>query len=170
MATGVRFARAPAVATLDGDGQNDPAYLGPMLARLREGGPTLGLVAGQRLGRRDTAAKRWGSRLANALRARLLGDATRDTACGLKAFHRDLFLRLPYFDTMHRFLPALVMREGYEVAHVDVVDRARWHGQSHYGIFDRLAVGIPDLLGVWWLRRRRRRVPVALEEVFHDGP
>jgi hypothetical protein len=98
----------------------------------------------------------------------LLKDATRDSVCGLKAIRRDVFLALPYFDTMHRFLPALVRREGYQIRHVDVVDRPRRHGQSHYGMWDRLSVGIPDLLGVWWLIRRRARVP-TISEVARDA-
>jgi hypothetical protein len=97
------------------------------------------------------------------VRGRVLRDGTRDTGCGLKAFRRDVYLRLPYFDALHRFMPALVTREGYRVVHVDVVDRPRHAGQSNYGMFDRLWVGILDLAGVWWLIRRRRRVPEVRE-------
>jgi len=93
----------------------------------------------------------------------VLKDGTRDTGCGLKAFRRDVYMSLPYFDALHRFMPALVKREGYTIAHVDVVDRPRHAGQSNYGLFDRLWVGILDLAGVWWLIRRRRRVPVVQE-------
>lgn len=157
--TGVRHARGRLVANLDGDGQNDPAYLPMLLDRLED--PEVGLVAGQRLGRKDSAAKQWASRIANVVRGGLLGDRTRDTGCGLKAFRRDDFLQLPYFETMHRFLPALFYADGWEVAHVDVVDRPRRHGRSHYGNLERLLIGIPDLFGVWWLIRRRRRNPVA---------
>ena len=99
------------------------------------------------------------SRFANGLRARLLRDGTRDTACGLKAVRAELFRRLPYFDNWHRFLPALVRREGYEVIHIDVVDRERRYGKSKYGIWDRATAGALDLFGVWWLRRRRRVIP-----------
>jgi dolichol-phosphate mannosyltransferase len=159
--TGVRAARAPIVATLDGDGQNDPAFIPKLLEALEAGGDTIGLVAGQRVGRKDTGFKKLQSRVANTVRGRILRDGTRDTGCGLKAFRRELFLALPYFDGLHRFLPALMRREGYEVRLVDVVDRARRAGRSNYGLFDRLWIGILDLCGVWWLIRRRRRVPVV---------
>jgi dolichol-phosphate mannosyltransferase len=163
--TGVRAARAPLIATLDGDGQNDPRYLPALLALMAE--PRIGLAAGQRIKHAHSRAKRLGSRFANRLRARLLHDQTRDTACGLKAFRRDVFLRLPYFDTMHRFLPALVQREGLLVRHLDVVDRDRLHGRSKYGVVDRAIVGFFDLLGVGWLIKRCRRLPQA-KEVFAD--
>jgi dolichol-phosphate mannosyltransferase len=165
--TGVAAARAPIVATLDGDGQNDPAFLAALVAVLeRDAG--VGLVAGQRVGRKDTGFKRLQSQIANRVRKAVLRDGTRDTGCGLKAFRRDVFLALPYFDGLHRFLPALVRREGYRVAYVDVVDRPRLHGVSNYGLWDRLWVGILDLAGVWWLIRRRKRVPRA-SEVLHDA-
>src|SRR5689334_5042223 len=112
--TGVAAARAPLVATLDGDGQNDPAFIPALVGALEAGAPRIGLVAGQRVGRRSSGFKRLQSRIANAVRAAILRDGTRDTGCGLKVFPRDLFLRLPYFDGLHRFLPALVRREGYE--------------------------------------------------------
>jgi dolichol-phosphate mannosyltransferase len=159
--SGVRVARAPIIVTLDGDGQNDPKFVPAMVQILEEGAAAL--VAGQRLRRGDSGFKKFQSWIANAARKALLKDGTRDTACGLKAIRRDVFLALPYFDTMHRFLPALVRREGYGVAHVDVVDRPRMAGTSHYGLFDRLMVGIPDLFGAWWLIRRRKRVPRAEE-------
>jgi hypothetical protein len=148
---------------MDGDGQNDPAYIPALVAALEAGGVRVGLVAGQRLGRKDTGFKRWQSRTANAVRARVLKDGTRDTGCGLKAIRRDVYLSLPYFDALHRFMPALVKREGHGIAYVDVVDRPRLTGQSNYGFLDRLWVGILDLYGVWWLLRRRRRVPVIRE-------
>ena len=160
--TGVMHARAPVVLTLDGDGQNDPAFLPRLLAALTEN-PRIGLIAGQRVGRKDTGFKKFQSRIANGVRSAVLRDGTRDTGCGLKAFRRDLFLALPYFDGLHRFLPALVRREGYEIGYVDVVDRQRRHGTSNYGMWDRLWVGILDLFGVWWLIRRRKRVPEATE-------
>jgi dolichol-phosphate mannosyltransferase len=125
--------------------------------------PQVGLVAGQRVGRQATGCKKFQSRIANAVRGLVLRDGTRDTGCGLKAFRRDLFLALPYFDGLHRFLPALVRREGYDIAYVDVIDRPRRTGTSNYGMWDRLWVGILDLVGVWWLIRRRRRVPHVLE-------
>ena len=162
--TGATMARAPIVVTIDGDGQNDPAFIPALVATLEKGAPHLGLVAGQRIGRKASGFKRMQSRIANAVRATVLKDGTRDTGCGLKAFPRELFLSLPYFDALHRFLPALVRREGFEVGYVDVVDRPRRHGVSNYGLWDRLWVGILDLAGVWWLIRRKKRVP-RYEEV-----
>jgi dolichol-phosphate mannosyltransferase len=161
--TGVRAARAPLIATLDGDGQNDPRFLPALLALLDE--PGVGLVAGQRIKHAHSQAKRIGSRLANRLRAALLHDNTNDTACGLKAFRREVFLRLPYFDTMHRFLPALVRHDGLAVRHLDVTDRARRHGRSKYGILDRAMVGLVDLIGVRWLIKRGKPATEA-KEVF----
>ena len=165
--SGVIHARAPLVVTLDGDGQNDPAFIPALLKALAAGGPRVGLVAGQRVGRKATGFKRLQSRIANGVRSAVLRDGTRDTGCGLKAFRRDLFLALPYFDGLHRFLPALVRREGYEIGYVDVVDRPRRAGISNYGMWDRLWIGILDLFGVWWLIRRRRRVPDVLEVKRH---
>ena len=133
------------------------------MAALEAGGPATALAAGQRVGRKDGAFKTWQSRIANGVRGRILKDGTRDTGCGLKAFRREAYLALPYFDALHRFMPALVTREGFGVAHVDVVDRPRHAGRSNYGLFDRLWVGILDLAGVWWLIRRRRRVPRVTE-------
>ena len=151
--TGVAMARAPIVVTLDGDGQNDPAFLPALISALEAGAPRLGLVAGQRVGRKATGFKKLQSRIANGVRGAILKDGTRDLGCGLKAFRRDLFLSLPYFDGLHRFLPALMRRGGFDVGYVDVVDRPRRHGVSNYGLWDRLWVGILDLLGVWWLIR-----------------
>ncbi|HZN29435.1 MAG TPA: glycosyltransferase family 2 protein [Xanthobacteraceae bacterium] len=165
--SGVIHARAPLVVTVDGDGQNDPAFIPALLKALAAGGPRVGLVAGQRVGRKATGFKRLQSRIANGVRSAVLRDGTRDTGCGLKAFRRDLFLALPYFDGLHRFLPALVRREGYEIGYVDVVDRPRRAGISNYGMWDRLWIGILDLFGVWWLIRRRRRVPDVLEVKRH---
>ena len=163
MRTGVAAARAGVVVTLDGDGQNDPSFIPALVRTLEAGAPRIGLVAGQRVGRRSSSFKRLQSRIANGVRAAILRDGTRDTGCGLKAFRRELFLRLPYFDGLHRFLPALVRREGLEVGYVEVIDRPRRHGVSNYGLWDRLWIGILDLFGVWWLIRRRRRVPQATE-------
>ena len=167
--TGVRAARAPIVATLDGDGQNDPAFLPALIKPLEEGGEKVGLVAGQRVGRKDTGFKKFQSRIANGVRGAILKDGTRDSGCGLKAFRRDVFLGLPYFDALHRFLPALVRRDGHPVAYVDVKDRQRRAGVSNYGLWNRLWVGILDLAGVWWLIRRRKRVPQATEIVRDAG-
>lgn len=162
--SGVAAARAPIVATLDGDGQNDPAFIPALIRALEAGAPHTGLVAGQRVGRKASGFKKFQSRIANAVRGAVLRDGTRDTGCGLKAFRRDVFLRLPYFDGLHRFLPALVRRDGYAIAYVDVVDRPRAHGVSNYGMWDRLWVGILDLAGVWWLIRRKKRNPEIAED------
>ncbi len=161
--SGVRAARGAIVATLDGDGQNDPAFLPALIAAIENGGGRIGLAAGQRVGRRDTGFKKLQSRIANGIRKAILRDGTRDTGCGLKAFPREVFLAMPYFDGLHRFLPALVRREGYEIAYVDVTDRPRHSGVSNYGFFDRLWIGIMDLAGVWWLIRRKKPTPVATE-------
>jgi dolichol-phosphate mannosyltransferase len=166
--TGVAAARAPIVVTLDGDGQNDPSFIPALVRSLEEAPARIGLVAGQRVGRRSSRSKQFQSRVANGVRATILKDGTRDTGCGLKAFRRDVFLALPYFNGLHRFLPALVRREGYEVGYVDVIDRPRRHGRSHYGMRNRLWIGILDLVGVWWLIRRRGRVP-QVSEVTRNG-
>ncbi|MGB8103304.1 MAG: glycosyltransferase family 2 protein [Pseudolabrys sp.] len=156
--TGVAAARAPIVATLDGDGQNDPAFIPALVRALEAGNPRIGLVAGQRVGRKSSGFKKFQSRIANAVRGAVLRDGTRDTGCGLKAFRRAVFLGLPYFDGLHRFLPALIRREGFDIGYVDVVDRPRAHGVSNYGMWDRLWIGILDLAGVWWLIRRKKRI------------
>jgi dolichol-phosphate mannosyltransferase len=162
--TGIKAARANWIATLDADGQNDPADIPKLweIARAAPASPPL-MVAGRRQKRRDTWSKRWASRTANAIRRSLLGDGTPDTGCGLKLFRRDLFLEMPRFDHMHRFLPALTLRQGGKVVSVPVNHRPRARGQSNYGVLDRLWVGIADLLGVMWLMRRVKH-PVALEE------
>ena len=150
--SGVERARAEWVATLDGDGQNDPADIPRLLA----GRGTARLVMGNRVTRRDTRLRRLQSRVANGVRSRLLGDGTPDTGCGIKVLHRATFLALPRFDHMHRFLPALYQRAGAEVVSVPVGHRPRQRGVSKYGLFDRLWVGIVDILGVMWLNRRHR--------------
>ena len=160
--TGVSAARAAVIATLDGDGQNDPAFIPQLLETLKAAGPRVGLVQGQR-SKRKGAFKQFQSRIANGVRGAVLRDGTRDTGCGLKAFRRDLYLALPYFDALHRFTPALIRREGFELRYVDVLDRPRTHGKSHYGMWGRLWIGIVDLFGVFWLIRRRRRVPEVTE-------
>jgi dolichol-phosphate mannosyltransferase len=161
--TGVVAARAPLIATIDGDGQNDPKFIPLLLQQLLDGAPRVGLVAGQRVGRRASGFKKLQSRIANTVRGAVLRDGTRDTGCGLKAFRRDVFLALPYFDGLHRFLPALIRREGYDIGYVEVVDRPRHAGVSNYGLWDRLWVGILDLVGVWWLIRRKRSAPEVTE-------
>ncbi|SES27993.1 Glycosyltransferase involved in cell wall bisynthesis [Tranquillimonas rosea] len=154
---GVSAARAPVVCTLDGDGQNPPEELpglfGPLLSA--DAPPELALVAGQRVGRQDSRSKRWASTFANNLRQSLLGDGTRDTGCGLKAFRREAFLALPRFNHMHRFLPALFLRDGWTISHVDVSHRPRRAGRSNYNNLRRGLVGVVDLVGVMWLVRRR---------------
>lgn len=167
--SGARAAKAPIIVTIDGDGQNDPAYIPALVAALDAGGPRAGLAAGQRVGRKDTGFKRFQSRTANAVRGFVLKDGTRDTGCGLKAVRRDVYLALPYFDALHRFMPALVKRDGFDVALVDVKDRPRLTGVSNYGFFDRLWVGIGDLMGVAWLCRRRRRIAQVKEVTDHAG-
>jgi glycosyltransferase involved in cell wall biosynthesis len=162
--SGVSAARAAIVATLDGDGQNDPAFIPALVAALEAGGPRAGLAQGQRIRRKDGRLKTLQSRIANGVRGAILKDSTRDTGCGLKVFRRAVYLRLPAFDALHRFMPALVAREGFSVVHRDVVDRPRFTGHSNYGLFDRLWVGLIDLAGVWWLIRRKRPAP-ALREV-----
>jgi len=155
--TGVRAARGIFIATLDGDGQNDPADIPAMLEAALAAettGPKPVLIAGHRTTRKDSDAKRWGSRIANAVRGRLLKDGTPDTGCGLKLFRRAAFLEIPHFDHLHRFLPALFIRSGGHVVSVPVRHHPRTHGSSHYGTWDRLKVGIVDLFGVAWLQRR----------------
>lgn len=161
--TGIRAARAAWIATLDGDGQNDPADIPRLLETARgTDDARLRMVAGFRRRRQDSWIRRVSSRVANGVRSRLLGDATPDTGCGLKVFARDLYLELPYFDHMHRFLPALVQRAGWKVTSVEVNHRHRERGKSKYGTLDRLAAGIVDLFGVMWLKRRSR-LPEAIE-------
>ncbi len=154
--TGIKAATGTWIATLDGDGQNDPADIPRMLARAEnEAGAVM--VAGHRVHRQDSWIKRRSSRLANGIRSALLRDATPDTGCGLKLFPRTLFLAMPHFDHMHRFLPALALRGGALVLSEPVNHRPRLCGASNYGTLDRLAVSIFDLLGVAWLQRRGRR-------------
>jgi len=161
--TGVLAARAPVVVTLDGDGQNDPADAPMLVRRLADGGERLGLVGGRRAKRQDSAAKRLASRLGNGVRKRLLHDEADDTGCGLKAFRREAFLRLPYFDHMHRYLPALMQRAGWKTVSVPVNHRHRTAGVSKYTNLGRALVGIRDLRGVAWLIARSRRT--AAEEL-----
>lgn len=154
--TGVLAARGKIVVTLDGDGQNDPADAPRLVERLRAGGPGLGLVGGLRLRRQDSWSKRMGSKIGNGVRRRILQDDALDTGCGLKAVWRDVFLRLPYFDHMHRFLPALVKREGLATAFLEVSHRPRASGRSKYTNWKRLKASISDLVGVVWLLSRAR--------------
>ncbi|MCB1577293.1 MAG: glycosyltransferase family 2 protein [Xanthomonadales bacterium] len=161
--TGVRAARGEWIATLDGDGQNDPADIPKLIAMRDESPDTIKLFAGWRVNRKDTGSKRFASKFANGLRSRLLRDETPDTGCGIKLFERAAFLDLPYFDHMHRYLPALMQRAGWQVKSVPVNHRARATGVSKYNNLNRALVGISDLRGVAWLIRRSKRT--ATEEI-----
>ena len=168
--TGVIAAHSPWIATLDADGQNDPADIRKLweLARATPQADKL-LLAGFRQKRRDNAIKRFSSRIANAVRGSMLQDRTPDTGCGLKLLRRELYLALPFFDHNHRFLPALVLREGGIVQSVAVNHRPRERGKSNYGTFDRLWVGIVDLFGVMWLQHRAKVPMVLAEEQASDA-
>jgi len=156
--TGVRAARAPLVVTLDGDGQNNPADIPKLIAAFRGAAndPAVAMIAGERAKREDSWKKRWASRYGNKIRRWMLSDNAKDTGCGLKAFRREAFLELPYFDHMHRYLITLMLREGHQVYFMPVGHRPRGAGRSKYGVWDRAMVGLTDLLGVMWLKRRFR--------------
>ena len=158
--TGIKAARGAWIATLDGDGQNDPADIPKLLAMRAESPAVIKLFAGWRVQRKDSGSKRWASKWANAIRSRLLRDATPDTGCGIKLFERAVFLDLPYFDHMHRYLPALFQRAGWQVRSVPVNHRPRGSGVSNYNNFNRALVGISDLRGVAWLIKRSKRTGV----------
>ncbi len=164
--SGVQAARAPVVGTLDGDGQNDPADLPELFRRLtRPDAPgDLAMVMGRRASRKDTAWKRFGSRFANNIRQSFLKDGCDDSGCGIKVIKRDVYLQLPYFDHMHRYMPALVRAEGYTSEFVDVNHRGRIHGASKYTNFGRLWAALSDLRGVIWLMKRRR-LPGGVDEI-----
>lgn len=164
--SGVLAAKAPVIATLDSDGQNDPADIPALYAQLTRGDAPEGLamVGGRRAKRIDSAAKKVASRFGNGVRKKLLKDDADDTGCGLKVFTREAFLRLPYFDHIHRYIPALMLREGYKIEFADVNHRAREFGVSKYTNFGRLKVSISDLRGVMWLRRRMR-LPGGVDEL-----
>jgi len=161
--TGVKAARGAWIATLDGDGQNDPADIPKLIAMREESPSSIKLFAGWRVERKDSGSKRWASKFANAIRSRMLRDDTPDTGCGIKLFERAAFLELPYFDHMHRYLPALMLRAGWHVKSVPVNHRSRGSGASKYNNLHRALVGISDLRGVAWLIRRSRRT--AVEEI-----
>ena len=161
--TGVKAARSPWIATLDGDGQNDPADIPKLLAARNGADAQVRLFAGWRVNRQDSGSKRWASKWANAIRARMLRDDTPDTGCGIKLFERAAFLDLPYFDHMHRYLPALMQRAGWKTVSVPVNHRHRTAGVSKYNNLGRALVGIRDLRGVAWLITRSKRT--AVEEV-----
>lgn len=158
--TGVDAARAAWIATLDGDGQNDPADIPKLLEARSAAVPGTKLFAGWRVDRQDSASKRWGSRAANAIRSRMLRDNTPDTGCGIKLFERKAFLALPYFDHMHRYLPALMQRAGWQTVSVPVSHRGRSTGVSKYSNLQRAWVGLRDLRGVAWLISRSKVIGV----------
>ena len=164
--TGVKNAKYDWVATLDGDGQNDPADIPKLMAAITEGVDLAG--GNRRASRRDTWVKRMSSVIANTVRSKMLNDDTPDTGCGLKLFKREAFLDLPYFDHMHRFLPALIKRRGGKIVSVPVAHRNRAHGKSNYGTIDRLLVGIVDLFGVAWLQRRAKKPQILNDSAIHD--
>ncbi|RAK57842.1 glycosyltransferase family 2 protein [Phenylobacterium deserti] len=161
--SGILGARGPVVVTLDGDGQNDPADGPKLVDALLAGPPELALVGGERVKRQDSQAKKIASKLGNGVRKRLLNDTANDTGCGLKAFRREAFLRLPYFDHIHRYLPALMLREGYQTAFMPVHHRHRQTGRSKYTNLGRLWASLSDLLGVMWLQTRARN-PQGVDE------
>jgi glycosyltransferase involved in cell wall biosynthesis len=161
--TGVLAARGDIIVTLDGDGQNDPADAPKLVDALRAGPPDLALVGGERVKRQDNAAKKIASRIGNGVRRRLLRDTANDTGCGLKAFRREAFLRLPYFDHIHRYLPALMLREGYTTLFLPVGHRPRTSGASKYTNLGRLWASASDLAGVMWLQSRARRPGPVIE-------
>jgi dolichol-phosphate mannosyltransferase len=161
--TGVRAAQGDIIVTLDGDGQNDPADIPKLVAPFGRGDASLGLVSGVRAKRQDTFSRRLASKLANSIRQGLLHDGAVDSGCGLKAFRREAFLALPFFDHLHRFTITMMIREGYRVEFVDVNHRPRLHGQSKYTNFNRMLVGIDDLFGVRWLQRRMKKTTEAKE-------
>ena len=159
--TGVRHARAPWIATLDGDGQNDPADIPKLLAARAAASPEVKLFAGWRVNRQDSGSKRWASKWANAIRARMLRDDTPDTGCGIKLFEREAFLDLPYFDHMHRYLPALMQRAGWKTVSIPVNHRSRSSGVSKYNNLQRALVGLRDLRGMAWLISRSKTTAVS---------
>lgn len=162
--TGILAARAPIIVTLDGDGQNDPADAPRLAEALKAGPETLAMIGGERVKRQDSAAKKFASRFGNGVRNWLLKDGATDTGCGLKAIRREAFLRLPYFDHIHRYLPALMLRDGYQIAFQPVNHRHRESGVSKYTNFGRLKASVSDLLGVMWLQSRARN-PGGFDEL-----
>ncbi len=161
---GIRRSTGSIIVTIDADGQNNPAYIPELVQALDNQGSAVGLIGGQRLKRSDNWLKRKASRIANKIRGSMLNDRTRDSGCGFLAIRRTAFESLPYFDGRHRFMAALVLREGYQIGHIDVIDRPRRYGESKYGIFDRGVKGTIDLLGVWWLLKRSPK-PFSVEEI-----
>jgi dolichol-phosphate mannosyltransferase len=163
--SGVDYAQNGIIVTLDGDGQNVPADIPKLVEKLRHASDNIAMVAGQRRVRNDTASKKYASKIANIIREYILKDGVRDTGCGLKAFRREAYLRLPYFDHMHRYFPALFKRENYDILLCDVEHRHREAGISKYGNWDRFKAGIVDLCGVIWLLKRRK-LTKNITEIF----
>lgn len=164
MRTGILAASSPVIATMDGDGQNDPRDIPRLVARLAPpGGAGPALVGGVRTERKATGSKRIASRAANWIRDKVLKDDCPDTGCGIKVYWREAFLRLPFFTSMHRYLPALFLTYGHEVAYLPVNDRPRQAGRSKYNNLGRALVGLYDLIGVSWLRRRTRVPPIIAD-------
>ena len=159
--TGVLAARHPVIATLDGDGQNDPADIMRLASRLGEDGSEPAMAAGIRTGRKGTGSRKAASRFANLIRDKLLADGCPDTGCGIKLYRRDAYLALPYFTGMHRYLPALFLTYGHEIAYASVNDRPRLKGRSKYTNLGRALIGLYDLVGVSWLRRRTQLPPIV---------
>ncbi len=166
IATGVRYAEGELIATMDGDGQNDPSDI-PKLLSVLKNNEEYSMVAGFRKKRQDSPWKIMSSKIANLVRGLLLRDNTPDTGCGLKVFYRATFLALPFFDHMHRFLPALVQMQGGKITSIEVRHRSRTHGSSNYGTWDRLWAGLIDLVGVGWLRLRSKQI--SIKERFDEG-
>ncbi|WP_138933491.1 glycosyltransferase family 2 protein [Roseovarius arcticus] len=163
--TGITAASAPLIATLDADGQNPPDNIPALVAAYHAAPDGVGLVQGERQNRQDSLSKRFASRFANALRRALLRDGSRDSGCALRVFRRDVYLNLPWFRHIHRFLPALIRRDGWDVIAVPVNHAARIAGKSHYNNFQRGLAGIPDLMGVAWLIWRGVDTPLAMRDV-----
>ena len=161
--TGVWAARNPVIATMDGDGQNDPADIMPLAKRLGAEGQEPAMAAGIRAGRKGPGSRKAASRFANWLRDKVLADGCPDTGCGIKLFHRQVFVQLPFFTTMHRYLPALFLTYGHEIAYEAVNDRPRLKGASKYTNLGRALIGLYDLVGVSWLRKRTQLPPIAEE-------
>ncbi|MFT6071714.1 MAG: glycosyltransferase involved in cell wall biosynthesis [Alphaproteobacteria bacterium] len=161
--SGVQCARHNIIVTLDGDGQNIPANIPMLVSMLRQAQPNVAMVAGQRKIRHDRVSKKYASFIANKIRKSILQDGVDDTGCGLKVFRRDAYLKLPYFNHMHRYFAALFQREHYQVLLADVGHRHRRAGRSKYGNWDRFAAGIFDLLGVLWLMKRRKKASIIAE-------
>ncbi|MGO4774876.1 glycosyltransferase family 2 protein [Lysobacter sp. 2RAB21] len=159
--TGLRYARGRYIIMMDDDLQHDPADIPKLLAKRAESGPEVKLFAGWRVNRQDSGSKRWASKWANAIRSRMLRDDTPDTGCGIKLFERAAFMELPYFDHMHRYLPALMQRAGWKTLSVPVNHRQRSTGVSKYNNLNRALVGISDLRGVAWLIRRGKLTQIV---------